>query len=157
MALWSIESAIKTRNCGQLSAHIDWTSLNRSLKTDCATAIAGPPAAADDLPDFGTSFASNAVSNAIDTKLTPDTVLSVADQMMPKPDARAVPEFSLAALSRLSAHFVSPARFEAAVSGAGGQPQMVVHLKFEHWHWKITRLEMPTQVASAGTPAGVGG
>ncbi|GAN53473.1 hypothetical protein Tasa_010_020 [Tanticharoenia sakaeratensis NBRC 103193] len=146
IALWSIDSAIRTHDPARLAAHIDWSALNGSLKSDTIAAIVGPPPGADDLPDFGSSFASTAVSNAIDTQLNTQELLDMAGKMMPA-DARSAPGY--AALARVHARFVAPARFEASVPGPANETPMVVHLKFEHWHWKITRLEMPQAMPGA--------
>ncbi|WP_231875976.1 hypothetical protein [Gluconobacter japonicus] len=42
----------------------------------------------------------------------------------------------------LHAHFVSLNKFEAQVDQPGQTP-FVLHMKFEHWGWKITRFDLP--------------
>lgn len=145
LALWSLSSALRAHDTGTLAQHVDWSALTSNLKAEAIDALVGPPPAADDLPDFGTSFASGAVSHAIDTRLTPELLMSFASQMVS--GQKPVPTAGLAALyGRLSAHFVSPAGFEAGIVMAPGQKPTVVHLKFEQWHWKITRLDIPKPV-----------
>ncbi|GEL65104.1 DUF2939 domain-containing protein [Kozakia baliensis] len=141
IALWSINNALRSHDAQTLSSHIDWSALTHSLKEESVAAILGPPPAADDLPDFGSSFATNAVSHAIDTRLTPDTLLSLAGQLIPSNKGSTGSPSDI--LSHLSAHFVALTRFEARVTTTPGQAPTVVHMKFEHWRWQITRLEMP--------------
>ncbi|WP_459774253.1 DUF2939 domain-containing protein [Asaia astilbis] len=145
LALWSLSSAFRSHDTATLSEHIDWSALSTSLKADAIDALIGPPPAADDLPDFGTSFASDAVSHAIDTRLTPELLMTMASQMMPAP--KAALSFSLRQLyDRLSAHFVSPLCFEAGVITTPGRRPTIVHMKFEQWRWKITGLDIPRSV-----------
>ncbi|GBQ83174.1 DUF2939 domain-containing protein [Asaia krungthepensis] len=142
LALWSLSSALRNHDTTTLAQHIDWSALTTSLKAEAIDALIGPPPAADDLPDFGSSFASGAVSHAIDTRLTPDLIMTFATQMTAMPAHRVAP--SLRELySRLSAHFVSPLRFEAGLVTSPGQKPAIVHMKFEQWRWKITEIDLP--------------
>ncbi|EHH68274.1 hypothetical protein GMO_10440 [Gluconobacter morbifer G707] len=102
----------------------------------------------DELPDFGSSFAGQVVSNAIDTHLTPATLMTTAHQIMPRNIGEQTASGLLGALQGIHAHFVSPTRFEARVDQTGQTP-FVLHMKFEHWGWKITRFEMPAAVPPA--------
>lgn len=145
LALWSLSSALRSHDAITLSQHIDWSALSTNLKAEAIDALIGPPPAADDLPDFGSSFASNAVSHAIDTRLTPELLMTVASQMVNAP--RATPSFSIRQLyDRISAHFVSPLRFEARLVTMPGQKPTIVHMKFEQWRWKITGFDLPRSV-----------
>ncbi|GBQ13335.1 hypothetical protein AA21291_1473 [Swaminathania salitolerans LMG 21291] len=142
LALWSLSSALRSHDTDTLAQHIDWSALSASLKSDTLETLLGPPPAEDDLPDFGTSFASGAVSHAIDTHLTPETLMTMASQMIHAPASAPAPGL-MALYARISAHFVSPLRFEAGlITGPGGKPT-IVHLKFEQWRWKITRFDIP--------------
>lgn len=140
MALWSVNDALRAHNAGALSSHIDWSALNANLKKETISEILGPPPANDDLPDFGSAFAADAVSHAIDTRLTPNMVLDLAARMMP-PSSRSVSWTSL--LSSISAHFTGPDRFEAQVFSTSGKPEATLRMKFEHWRWQITSVTMP--------------
>ncbi|AQS87823.1 hypothetical protein NCH01_08700 [Neoasaia chiangmaiensis] len=140
MALWSIDGALKSHDANTLATHIDWSALTDSLKQQTISAINGPAAAADDLPDFGSSFATSAVSHAIDTRLTTDSLLTMATQMMP---AGQQPASWRDLWSKFSARFVGLTGFEARLASRPGQAPTTVHMKFEHWHWKVTRLELP--------------
>ncbi|CAI9122054.1 DUF2939 domain-containing protein [Brytella acorum] len=140
MALWSVNDALLAHNAGALSSHIDWSALNANLKKDTITEILGPPPTNDDLPDFGSAFAADAVSHAIDTRLTPNMILDLAARMMP-PSSRSVSWTSL--LSSISAHFTGPDRFEARLYSASGKPEGILRMKFEHWRWQITSVTMP--------------
>lgn len=142
LALWSLSAALRTHDTDTLAQHVDWSALTSSLKAEAVDAIVGPPPAADDLPDFGSSFATGAVSHAIDTRLTPELLMGFAGQLIDGQKTSPVPSVS-ELYNRLSAHFVAPAEFEAGLVMAPGQKPTMVHMKFEQWHWKITRLDLP--------------
>lgn len=145
LALWSLSSALRSHDAISLSQHIDWSALSTNLKAEAIDALIGPPPSADDLPDFGSSFASNAVSHAIDTRLTPELLMTMASQMVNT--SHATPSLSIRQLyDRISAHFVSPLRFEAGLVTMPGQKPTIVHMKFEQWRWKITGFDIPKTV-----------
>ncbi|GBD55886.1 DUF2939 domain-containing protein [Gluconobacter wancherniae] len=139
LALWDIDRALNGNNPGMLAPHVDWSSLTHSLKEEI---LPPAPVADDDLPGFGSSFAGAAVSHAIDVQLSPATLLSTARQMIPQGGATGA---VLPDLGSIHAHFVSLGKFEAQVDQPGRTP-FVLHMKFEHWSWKITRFEMPGSV-----------
>ncbi|MBS1067367.1 DUF2939 domain-containing protein [Gluconobacter cerinus] len=139
LALWDIDRAMKGNNPARLIPHVDWSSLAHSLKEQFRPPV---PASDDDLPDFGSSFAGNAISNAIDTELSPATLMSTAHQLMPAGSSSYSSGGGWPVLGGLHAHFVSLNKFEAQVDQPGQTP-FVLHMKFEHWGWKITRFELP--------------
>ncbi|AFW02303.1 hypothetical protein BAR24_12345 [Gluconobacter oxydans] len=138
LALWDIDRAMKGNNPARLVPHVDWTSLTHSLKEQFKPPA---PASDDELPDFGSSFADNAISNAIDTELSPGTLMTTAHQLMPAGGAVSSGG-GWPVWGGLHAHFVSLSKFEAQVDQPGQTP-FVLHMKFEHWGWKITRFELP--------------
>ncbi|MBU2654282.1 DUF2939 domain-containing protein [Acidomonas methanolica] len=140
LALWTINGAVRTHDAHLLSTHIDWSALNTNLKQQTIDAILGPPPEADDLPDFGSAFATTAISHAIDTRLTPSALLGMATQLMPK-DGEPIGWATL--FTRFSARFEGVTRFKAEVDAPDGRTQAIVHLKFEHWHWQVTRVDLP--------------
>lgn len=141
IALWNIDRAARTDNSHALGHYVDWSALTQSLKKEFVPA----PAAGDDLPDFGSSFAGNVVSNAIESDLTPASLLTTAHQYMPA-GYGAGQGGGVTSWTGLRARFVSLRKFEARIAEPGRTP-FVVHMSFEHWGWKITRLEMPHDVA----------
>lgn len=145
LALWSLSSALRAHDTNSMAQHIDWDALTSSLKAEAVDAIVGPPPAADDLPDFGSSFATGAVSHAIDAHLTPELVMGFAAQMIDGQKATSLPSVT-ELYNRLSAHFIAPAEFEAGLVMVPGQQPTMVHMKFEHWQWKVTRLDIPKAV-----------
>ncbi|RUT24647.1 hypothetical protein C0V97_15250 [Asaia sp. W19] len=145
LALWSISSALRSHDTMSLAQHIDWSALSTNLKAEAIDALIGPPPAADDLPDFGSSFATGAVSHAIDTHLTPELMMTMASQMVGT--AAPTRSYSIKSLyERLSAHFTSPTRFDAGMVMTPGQKPTIVHMKFEQWRWKITSLDLPKAI-----------
>ncbi|GBR71764.1 DUF2939 domain-containing protein [Gluconobacter kanchanaburiensis] len=135
VALWDIDRAMNGNNPSRLAPHVDWASLSHCLKEQ----FSPPVPSEDELPGFGSSFAGQAISNAIDTHLTPATLMTTAHQIMPR--AASAPG-GLGAWNSLHAHFVSLGKFEASMDQPGQTP-FVLHMKFENWSWKITRFEMP--------------
>jgi len=141
MALWSINQALRSNDPALLASHIDWSALSANLKEQTIARLMGPPPEEDDLPDFGSSFATTAVSHAIDTRLTPTALIGMASRLMPQ-DGGTISWRS--ALHRASVWFEGPNRFRARIYSPEGATQAVVHLQFEHWRWQITRVDIPT-------------
>ncbi|MBS1065873.1 DUF2939 domain-containing protein [Gluconobacter kondonii] len=141
LALWDIDRALHGNNASRLAPHVDWSSLSHCLKEQFTPAAP----ADDDLPGFGSSFAGQVVSNAIDTHLTPATLMTTAHQIMPHDVSTSG---WLGVWHGVHAHFVSAGKFEAILDQPGQTP-FVLHMKFEHWGWKITRFEMPAPAHAA--------
>lgn len=140
IALWSISDALRAHDEAALSTHIDWSSLSASLKQQTIDRLMGPPPADDDLPDFGTAFAASAVSHAIDTRLTPNALINMAARLMPQ-DGQ--PLSWTATIHRASVWFEAPNRFRAQIYSPQGDTEAIVHLRFEHWRWQITQVDIP--------------
>lgn len=84
------------------------------LKNQVVDSLIGPPHADDELPEFGSSFASSAVSNAIDEEVRPDKLGTLVDHLMPTPQPGA--HVGLYAMLRgVHMHFTHPGVFEASM------------------------------------------
>ena len=80
VTLCRIGLALRHDDVATLATLVDWDSVRLGLRDeiapggvavrDASATVATAPAN-DDLPDFGSSFASDAVSNALDTAITP--------------------------------------------------------------------------------------
>lgn len=162
MTLLSVASALQHDDVGTVQSALDWRTVRAGLKadlgsgdtdTDGAVHLASARTMApvqDELPDFGTSFASTIVSHVVDDVVTPEHLVS----LLAHPahiDAHAAPASSgaLAMLGRI-AHlgFASPTRFEASVrmDADPAAAPVAISMQIEKWHWKITRIHVPDQM-----------
>ncbi len=103
VALWRLGQALRCHDQATLARSVDWTQVRSGLKVEIADAVdhgtvggvepaggasatvkqASLRASADDLPGFGDSFASDAVSNAVDEDVNPANVGSMFGQNGP--------------------------------------------------------------------------
>ncbi|MBE7211527.1 MAG: DUF2939 domain-containing protein [Gluconacetobacter diazotrophicus] len=173
-ALWSLADAVQHGNVVALRSGADWSALRVALKGDLADIIhpaatvklasarvaadgAAPVAADDDLPEFGSSFATNVVSNAVDDEVTPEHLLEL---MRPAPASggastgAATPSLS-AMLHRIAAlRFTAPDRFEAAflLSDQPGADPVRLSMHLEHWRWRVVAVHVAPAAPSPAAP-----
>ena len=176
VTLWSVASALRRDDVPTLRMALDWQGVRDGLKTDLG---AGAPvslasvrqatvrqatvrqasvrqatvrqasAGEDDLPEFGSSFATTLVSHAVDDVMTPEHLASVLSHTGAGPASR--PGLSwLERVRRIG--FAGPAEFEAAIrmSPDDGAPPVVVTMHVEKWQWKVTRIHLPEQLLDGG-------
>lgn len=103
--------------------------------------------AADDLPEFGDSFATTAVSQSVDQDCTPE---KLAGMLGAKPDHSSTLAEARRAITW--AFFTGPRRFEALVNpGAGASHPVRVQMAFSRRHgWKVTRVWLPPEMLDQG-------
>ncbi|NHO32954.1 DUF2939 domain-containing protein [Acetobacter fallax] len=145
VTLWTIASSVSTHDMTSLGQTINWSSLDASLKEQVLGGLHLGPAteAADELPEFGSSFATNAVSNAVDLTVNQQNLGNVVDQAM-----AASPRAGSAVVSALThavVRFTSANSFEAQVALPGHEKEtpLRVQLRIEGWRWKLTRVDLP--------------
>ncbi|GBQ71332.1 hypothetical protein AA103196_2744 [Ameyamaea chiangmaiensis NBRC 103196] len=158
--LWSVCHAMQTRDSATLSHEINWRALNGSIKQQALGSILRP--ARDELPDFGSSFARTAVSNAVDVAVTPVNLPAIVDQTMPDIGPDTTDDGAVASADRFAllrhahAHFLSPSTFEADIRLPGHlhETPLRITMKIQSWHWKVTDVAFPRAVepAPASTP-----
>ena len=148
VTLWSVASDLQHHDATALGRMINWSALDASLKRQTLAGLhLNIQPAADELPDFGSSFATTAVSNAVDTTVTQANLGTLLDEAMPAatPTAQsATPSFaSLAA--RASVHFNRLDQFvmELPLPGHERETPLRVELRIQGWGWKITNVEFP--------------
>lgn len=172
-ALWTLADAVRGNDVVALRDGADWGALRASLKdaflqpapSVAATPVAGvrlasarvpvsaaapAPVSDDELPEFGSSFVSTVVSNAVDDDVTPERLLALAH---PAASGTAGPVSVPDALHRLAGFgFDAPDRFEVALrisDQPNAEPVRLV-LRIERWRWKVIAVHMP---ASPAEPA----
>ena len=159
VTLWSVASALRHDDVPTLRTALDWRGVRDGLKTDLGVPVSlasvrqasvqQASAGGDDLPEFGSSFATTVVSHAVDDVMTPEHLASMLSHTDPGPAVRAGSSW-LDRVGRIG--FVGPAEFEAAIrlSPDAGAPPVVVTMHVEKWQWKVTRIHLPEQLLDGG-------
>lgn len=168
VALYHLSAALQAGDCNTLRVAIDWGRVRESLQQE----IAGTPApvapgiavvkqasattAPDDLPDFGDSFATTAVGNALSSDITPE---SVAAMMHDHPVTMVNTGGSLLAEARQAidwAFFSGPRSFDVWLQ-PGQDPHEApvrVHMAFTRQHgWRVIGVWLPQDLLSGGSDA----
>ena len=112
-------------------------------------ASAQTSASQDDLPEFGSSFATTIVSHVVDDVMTPEHLAAMLSRSAADHGDRPGPSM----LDRVRhIGFVSPTEFVAAirVSPDAEAPPVLVTLRVEKWQWKVTRIHVPDQLLEGG-------
>ncbi|MFT8418503.1 MAG: DUF2939 domain-containing protein [Acetobacter sp.] len=148
VTLWSVASDLEHHNATALGQMISWGALDASLKRQTLAGLhLNTQPAADELPEFGSSFATSAVSNAVDMTVTPANLGTLLDEALPATASTAQPTApSFASLvTRASVHFNRLDQFvmELPLPGHERETPLRVELRIEGWGWKITNVEFP--------------
>lgn len=151
----AIRTAVKERNAGELSKHVDFAALRLSLKAqvdDYIVRRAGPELQSNPLAALGLSLASGVAGTAVDAIATPVGIGAVLegrnllrrlDPSEPRRDAYAqVPPAE--PLKHASYRFESPSRFTATVNNADGDPVVFV-LTRDGLKWRVTDVRLPLE------------
>jgi Protein of unknown function (DUF2939) len=145
VTLWSVASAIQAHDSRAVGTFLNWRAVRSSLKAQIASSIGGQAASDDDLPEFGSSFATAAVSNAVDLDVNADNLGTVIGEVMPA--AGPVPVTSEAAmLHHVHVRFLRPDIFEARIvlPGHDHASPLRLEMHIQGWRWKITRVDLPS-------------
>lgn len=158
LTLWSIGSSLKTHDMVSLGQMINWGELDTSIKQQAMAGMHLLPAAADDLPEFGSSFATEVVSNAVDINVSQQNLGTLVDEVLPaSAQEHATHNLSFASLiSQATFHFERPDLFVALVHlpGHENETPLEIDMRIQHWQWKVTSINFPaprprTMTASA--------
>lgn len=156
ITLFYVATDLHTHDMAALGRLINWRSLDTSIKQQVLAGLhldTQPPA--DELPEFGSSFASSAVSNAVDHTVTSANLGTLVDQAMPAIPPGAYPTLNLRGMTMLlrqtSLRFARLDCFvaEIPVPGHADETPLHIELRIQGWHWKITNVTFP--VAQART------
>lgn len=149
MTLWSISKAMQTHDTKKLLTYLDWKAIKVNLQTDLSHSIQSTPTANDELPDFGNSFATTAISNAVDLHVTPENLTRFINRM--KEDTAQKHSSMMAALVQsfmdTHIHFMSPTSLQAKVIIPGEQKDDPIQMtmRLQHWRWKVTSFKFSEQ------------
>ena len=142
--------AVRTNDVSVLSDAVDWSRVRSGLDRQIIgspppTADIRPAAAvstADDLPEFGQSFADKATSNALRDTITPTGL----EAMLANEKPSSVSLFAEARDVIDGAIFIGLNRFEVRLpSGEGGRSDVIrIGLRFTARHgWRVERVVLP--------------
>ena len=156
VTLWSVASALQRDDVPTLRSSLDWQTVRNGLKSDLGVgapvklaSVRQASASQNDLPDFGSSFATTIVSHVVDDVMTPEHLTEMLSQTASSHRDGS----GLSLLGRVQRiGFVAPAEFEAAIrlSSDVDAPPVVVTMHVEKWHWKVTRIHVPEQLLDTG-------
>lgn len=148
MTLWTIAGAVSSHDMVALGHTINWSSLDASIKEQVLNGLnlGKVNQVSDELPEFGSSFATNIVSNAVDTRVTQTNLGSVVDQAMASGPDHMNAGTVFSAVSHALVRFTAANSFEAQVvlPGHENETPLRVQLRIERWQWKLTRVDFPT-------------
>ncbi|NHN88451.1 DUF2939 domain-containing protein [Acetobacter conturbans] len=148
MTLWTIADAVSSHDMVALGQTINWSSLDASLKEQVLDGLnlRHATAAAEELPEFGSSFATTVVSNAVDLTVNQQNLGFVVDQAFSSGSAKMSAGSIFSAVSHALVRFTGANTFEAqmVVPGHEQETPLRVELRIERWQWKLTRVDFPT-------------
>ena len=148
VAIARLAYAVRVNDVGVLANAVDWGRVRAGLDqevtsqggADVRNAAATVPAASDDLPAFGQSFATDAMSNAIASAVTPSGLQTMLAQH------RSGDVLSSIRSVVDGAVFIGLDRFELRLptaSGHGGDP-LRIGFRFSARHgWRVERVVLP--------------
>lgn len=127
-----------------LNTCLKWESVRNGLKTQAVDTLLGPQHADDELPEFGSSFASSAMSNAIDEEVRPDKLGMLVDHLLPHEQPGA-PQTLFGLMRHVHMHFTHPGVFEASVimPGHENETPLRLQMRIHAFQWKIHRVDLP--------------
>ncbi len=152
LTLWSISKAIQSHNTQYLAQSLNWHSIQNNLKKYLTQDFYKPADYnQDELPDFGTSFATEAVNNAIDHHFNHNSLQILLNFISPPSLPNASPlknnENALQIYMTSHIYFSSPFKMHAIITIPGDKTRPLhITLKLQKWRWKITDISLPDQV-----------
>lgn len=158
VALYRLETAIRSGDPDRIAAMVDWNQVRQGLKDDIdAQVIDSPPDPPEQpvghaqdavaaLPPFGSSFLKGVASKAVDEAVSPDNVArmirtgAVAEITEPDP----VNAVSFEGARVTWAFFDGPESFALWLRTAAAGPDPVkLRMELCDGSWKITRIWLP--------------
>lgn len=152
VAVARLALAMERHDVRTMTDAVDWNSVRTELGTEFGAALpVRTVSTSDDLPDFGSSFASTATENALQDDVTP---ARVADML--SSSSVTVRPGLLAALHTLVAdgRFVGMRRFDLALGAGSGVVVggAAVHVRFEfdtRHGWRVGGVMLPRELMAA--------
>jgi Protein of unknown function (DUF2939) len=141
--LYRLGQAIRNGDASSLETMVDWAAVREGIKEDiCDTVIDEPPEAkaGGQLPPFGAGFVRGITGNAVDARVTPQALASVAQE----PTQAPVPKDAAVRVSW--AFFAGPAEFQVALRAPGQAAPIRLQMDFRRGTWQIVRVWLPPEL-----------
>ena len=152
VTLYRLGTALQRGDVQYVMSSLDWNSVRAGIAEDVASTMTGVPivpagnaAPQDDLPAFGSSFASNVATNAVDQYLTPD---AFAASLSPAPAAGDTKGGDAEAAHLHWAFFSAPTSFVADLTAQDGAT-IKLRMDLIGTSWVLTRAWLPPEMLAA--------
>lgn len=150
LTLWFIAEAIQDHDTAYLAKKLDWHAMKNELKTEMTRDFRNPPNTQDELPEFGNSFATTAINNAIDTHINNSSLHILIDYLSPPAlNTDSSLENTHEALQIFKSshiHFLSPITLQTQIRLPNYQFPLHITMKLRRGQWKITSINLPAPV-----------
>jgi len=137
VTLYRLGQAIRHGDAATLQSMVDWPSVREGIKEDiCDLVIDEPPEAkgGGKLPPFGAGFVRGIAANAIDERVTPQALATVAKQPATATGS---------AVSVSWAFFDSPSEFVVDLNAPGQASPIRLQMDLRDGSWEVTRVWLP--------------
>ena len=139
VTLYRLGHAIHTGDAAALQTLVDWHAVREGIKEDiCDQAIDQPAAArtSQQLPPFGAGFVRGIAGTAIERRVTPQALVTAAQQPQPElPTGKTV--------HVAWAFFSTPTEFTVDLRADGRPVPIRLQMEFRAAAWRVTRVWLP--------------
>jgi len=138
--LYRLGQAVRRGDASSLEKMVDWAAVREGIKEDICDQVIDEPAeakAGQQLPPFGAGFVRGLAGNAVDTRVTPQALASVAA----KEPARTPGTVAVS-----WAFFVGPAQFVVDLRAPGQPTPIRLQMDFREGAWQVTRVWLPLEL-----------
>jgi hypothetical protein len=140
VTLYRLGEAIRHGDAASLQSMVDWPAVREGIKEDiCDLVIDDPPEVkvGAKLPPFGAGFMRGIAQNAVDSRVTPETLAAAAQQ----------PSSAKGASVAVSwAFFSGPSAFVVDLNAPGQSSPIRLELDLRDGAWRVTRVWLPTDM-----------
>jgi hypothetical protein len=164
--LYRIDLAVKHADAATLRSLVDWYSVREGLKEDiCDMVMDGPvdQRPSNELAPFGASFVRGMAGNALDKRVTPETLVSLG-QLSP-PQAASTQASSRQATSAQAmwaprpedvhiqwAFFTSPTEFLVDLRTPDAVEPIRLEMELRDMKWQVRRVRLPNELLEHAGP-----
>jgi len=139
VTLYRLGHAIRSGDATALQALVDWHAVREGIKEDICDQAVDQPAtakASHQLPPFGAGFVRGIASNAIDRRVTPQALVTAAQQpQLELPTGRPV--------QVAWAFFSTPTEFSVDLRVNGRPVPIRLQMELRGGAWRVTRVWLP--------------
>jgi hypothetical protein len=140
VTLYRLGEAIRHGDATTLQSMVDWPAVREGIKEDICDLVTDEPTEVKHggkLPPFGAGFVRGIAANAIDSRVTPETLAAVAQQ----------PAASKGASVQVSwAFFDSPSAFVVDLNAPGQTTPIRLQMDLRDGTWQVTRVWLPADL-----------